>query len=127
MYILKLTSVWKITCINLFKIRSGISQLRITAHNLNIENLRYGRDRKERFQRICTLCNSGEIEDEYHFLLKCSKYDDLRSQFIKKYYFRRPSMEKVVQLLSVKNKSTSLKLGKFIQQAFKRRTSLQES
>ena len=28
--------------------------------------------------RVCPLCNSGEIEDEYHFVLICPFYVDLR-------------------------------------------------
>ena len=29
-------------------------------------------------ERICTACNSGEVEDEEHFLLNCSLYKPLR-------------------------------------------------
>ena len=29
-------------------------------------------------ERICTACNSGEVEDEEQFLLKCSHYKPLR-------------------------------------------------
>ena len=31
-----------------------------------------------RDQRICKLCDSGEIEDEFHFTLKCQKFGHLR-------------------------------------------------
>ena len=26
-------------------------------------------------ERVCTICNSGEIEDEMHFVMKCKAYD----------------------------------------------------
>ena len=29
-------------------------------------------------QRLCLLCNSGDIEDETHFLLSCNVYDQAR-------------------------------------------------
>ena len=29
-------------------------------------------------QRVCEICGSGEVEDERHFLLKCSYYEDIR-------------------------------------------------
>ena len=35
-------------------------------------------------ERKCITCN--KLEDEFHFLLECSLYNDLRNQYIKKYY-----------------------------------------
>ena len=29
-------------------------------------------------RRLCTYCSLNEIEDEYHFLIICPKYDNLR-------------------------------------------------
>ena len=31
--------------------------------------------------RFCPICNSGIIEDEFHFLLQCSKYSIPREKF----------------------------------------------
>ena len=31
--------------------------------------------------RVCKVCNSGIIEDEFHFLLRCLKYSIPRKQF----------------------------------------------
>ena len=44
-----------------------------------------------RDQRICPMCKlqfgqNSDIEDEYHFLLICPTYRDLRKKFIKNYY-----------------------------------------
>ena len=33
-------------------------------------------------ERLCTLCEFNEIEDERHFLFKCSLYDELRSEWV---------------------------------------------
>ena len=37
-----------------------------------------------RNERICTMCNKKSVEDEYHFILECDRYSDIRCKFIKK-------------------------------------------
>ena len=58
--------------------RAMLSKLRISAYKLAIEGGRYLIIPKH--ERICTACtcNSGEVEDEEHFLLNCSLYKPLR-------------------------------------------------
>ena len=34
--------------------------------------------------RTCTVCNSNDVEDEEHFLLKCPKLEDLRDFHLQK-------------------------------------------
>ena len=70
-----------------------ICKYRIHAHSLKI-------DRQE---IICDFCKDSCIEDEFHFILKCNKYDDMRKKYIKPYYWKKPSSFKLVQLLSVCN------------------------
>ena len=36
-------------------------------------------------ERICYLCNLNETEDEIHFLLRCTCYNDLRLLFTRKH------------------------------------------
>ena len=33
-------------------------------------------------QRLCKLCSLNEVEDEFHFMLKCTFYKDLRSKMM---------------------------------------------
>ena len=47
-----------------------LSKLRISAHKLAIEGDRYLNIHKH--ERMCTACNSDEVEDEEHFLLKAA-------------------------------------------------------
>jgi hypothetical protein len=49
------------------------------------------------------MCNLNVVEDEYHFILQCEKYIDVRRRYLKKYYWQMPSCFKLVQLLSVRN------------------------
>ena len=44
-----------------------------------------------RNERKCILCNLNVLEDEFHFVLQCTKYNDLSKKYIKKYYWSRPS------------------------------------
>jgi len=60
----------------------------------------------------------NDLEDEYHFVLICPLYNDLRTTYIKKYYFRRPSVYKFVELFKSTNKSTVKSLSKYVYEAF---------
>ena len=60
--------------------RKQLTCYRISAHNLKIERGRY--QNQERSNRLCTLCNSGEIEDELHFLMNCNYYKDIRQKYL---------------------------------------------
>ena len=73
------------------------------------------------------LYNLNGLEDEFHFVLQCTKYNDLRKKYIKKYYWSKPSTFKLVQLLSVENGKELRNLGKFIHLACKSRNNLVRS
>ena len=101
------------------KFTKFITRFRISAHNLGIEK---GRHRNlERRNRLCNICDKGVIEDEFHFILTCPLYNNLRIKYIKSYYYRRPSMFKLVQLLSVQNVKILCNLGKYLYYATKLR------
>jgi len=51
-----------------------LAKLRVISHRLRIETGSYGRNRIERHARLCEVCTSGQVEDEYHFLFECSGY-----------------------------------------------------
>ena len=99
-----------------------ITRMRLCSHNLNIERGRYSNI--ERHNRICTFCNLNEIEDEYHFILKCPLYNDIRSKYIKQYYFKKACVFKLVQLFSTDNVKDLRNLGKYILFSHKRRAEL---
>jgi hypothetical protein len=50
------------------------------------------------------------MEDEYNFILECSRYNDLRRKYIKQYYWRNP----LVTLLSVRNVKEVNNFGKYL-------------
>ena len=57
-------------------VRRTFSQYRISNHKLQIERGRYENIPRE--ERICKLCDSGEVENEFHFAATCQKYQHLR-------------------------------------------------
>jgi hypothetical protein len=52
-----------------------------------IEKGRYASPKIPVENRLCTSCDLGEIEDEYHFMMKCKLYDDLREELLLNNYF----------------------------------------
>ena len=57
--------------------RRLLAQLRTGSLQLHIETGRWSNLNLQ--DRTCKLCDSESIEDELHFLIQCSHYDDLRS------------------------------------------------
>ena len=65
--------------------RRALTKLRISSHKLEIERGRYRRPTiVPAAERFCKLCNSGEVEDEFHFLAKCELYKEERQAFLEK-------------------------------------------
>ena len=104
-------------CVTLKKCRFALSRLRTSSHRLEIESGRWARPlRKPIAERLCFFCNTSE--DEYHFILECSVYNDLRSKYIKAKFWRRPNVLKFIELMTRKNKSDVRKLACFVQKYF---------
>ena len=94
------------------KLHRTLTKIRLSAHTLAVETGRYRNI--ERIEIICINCNLNTIEDEYQFLLECPTYDNLRRKYIKQFYWKRPSVYKVILLLSVKNIKELNQLSKYI-------------
>jgi hypothetical protein len=91
--------------------RIAFTKLITSSHRLAIETGRWQRPVIPRSNRLCVTCN--RLDDEYHFLLECSKFSDIRTRLIKKYYWQRPSMHKCLQLLTTTGSSLK-NLAKFV-------------
>ena len=100
-------------------VRRSFTRFRTSSHCLEIEMGRYP-PRTAANYRYCKQCNTHEIDDEFHFLLVCSKFQNLRLKYIPNYYRRRPSMAKFVELFDNTSIDPSLckKIGLYIHKAF---------
>ncbi|KAL4219933.1 hypothetical protein ACF0H5_020345 [Mactra antiquata] len=103
------------------KYRKGLSKLRLTSHTLEVETGRYGRNRVSRQERNCKICRTIDIEDEYHFVIICPFYKNLRENFIKPKFYIRPSVHKFISLLNSDESDDIFNLSKYIHFAFERR------
>jgi hypothetical protein len=101
-------------------LRKVITRLRLSSHNLAIETGRY--DGTPRHLRKCTNCSSDAVETEYHFLLVCTAYSDLRKKYFAPYFCHWPSTQKFKAVLSLRSKMQLKNLGRFILEADKRRS-----
>ena len=112
-------------CLENKKFRIALTKFRLSSHDLAVERGRY--DDTNRNDRICKFCNGSLIENEYHFLLVCPLYRELRQRYMKPYFCHWPTLNKFDELMSKRNINTISNLSKFIYYAFKsRQLSLQD-
>ena len=102
--------------------RIALARLRCSAHKLAIEEVRLRNI--ERSLRLCQFCNSGVIEDEFHFLLACPAYSELRTSILPRYYCRWPTKQKFIKLLNETQAGILKKVGKFVYLANEKRIGL---
>ena len=101
-----------LTCVDKPIFRIALCKFRTSSHLLKIEVGRWNNIPKK--DRICDFCNLNVIEDEFHFLLVCPKFIDLRMKYIPSYYFNPPVIYKFKTILSSQNTSILRKLGRYI-------------
>ena len=80
--------------------RIAITRFRCSSHGLHIETGRHKAVAKE--ERICLLCRKNHIyviEDEFHFLMICPFYSELREKYLDKKYYIFPTKEKMINLI----------------------------
>jgi hypothetical protein len=102
------------------KFRYALIRFRVSSHQLAIETGRH--ENIDRNNRICRNCNMNALETEYHFLLTCPLYRNLRRQYFKPYYCQWPTVGKFESLMSTNSKRTLLNVAKFIYFANKLRS-----
>lgn len=108
-----------ISCVTNSKLDLALTRFRCSAHRLLIEEGRYRNIPRD--HRTCTHCNMNLIENEYHFLLVCPKYRELRNKMLPRYFCSWPNINKFISLLSSNNTSCIKKLANYIFIANKKR------
>ena len=82
-------------------IRPFLTKLRISGHCLPVEVLRYAKTEIHRSERLCPICNLGEVGNEEHYLLKCNNAE---LSFIRQNFFKNIK-EEVTQLKQFANQN----------------------
>ena len=105
--------------VNIRKFRNALATFRSGSLGLEIERGRYlSIPRQERF---CKMCANHEIEDEYHFLFLCDKYQDIRHKFIPTKFYTAPNKHKFSILMASKSEKYITALASYVYYAFERR------
>ena len=65
------------------KLRTSYTKFRLGSHRLLVERGRWMKSELQYEMRKCTLCDSEDIEDEYHVTQVCQQLKDLRTKYIK--------------------------------------------
>ena len=87
----------KYLTININKIfRTAFTEFRLSSNKLLVERGRWKSLKLDYELRKL----SRDIEDEYNVTLICEHFVDNKKKYIKRYYHRRPSMAKFVELIN---------------------------
>ena len=64
--------------------RRNYTKMRVSAHTLAVETGRYTQPKTPLHLRKCVFCNLDELEDEEHVVLRCPRYDTIRTELVSK-------------------------------------------
>lgn len=107
------------------KHRIAIVRLRLRNNHLRVETGSWNGPTAVTYcRRFCIFCNQNQLEDEYHLVMTCPCYRELRQQYIPRYYRLRPSMYKFVLLMSTENVNLLNRLGNYVYKAFAKRRAM---
>ena len=100
------------------KYRIALSRLRLCSHSLEIESGRY--NNIDRTDRICKLCNMNVVESEFHFVLCCPLYTELRRKYNMPCAWS--TINKFVNIMSSNNVKCIRNLAKYVHFAMLKRS-----
>ncbi len=67
------------------KQRKILTKYRLSYHGFAIETGRHKKSWLPPEERVCSHWTAGEVETEMHFLLKCDKYGDVRTEYLQRF------------------------------------------
>ena len=98
------------------KFRHFLTKIRLGSHHLISETGSWARPKILYSERKCIYCSV--LGDEYHHILECSKFTELRRQYIPNHYYTNPSMLKFTSLSLCKKKNVMNNLSIYIRKSF---------
>ncbi len=105
-------------------LRKYLTMLRLSCHPLRIETGRYSKIPQN--LRVCENCNLGEIENEYHFMMKCKIYHEAIKGLLKffdksnneKWHNSKTLHEKFITMIQPGDEKNSIAVCQFIKSCF---------
>ena len=99
-------------------LRQYLTKLRLSNHKFLVEKARWTKPNIDYRERLCTLCDKNDIEDEYHILMKCNYFVNLKEKYISRKYYKRQNMYTFQKLMNT-TKRELYRLMLFIKCIFK--------
>ena len=95
-------------------LRQNLLRFRLANHKLPIQQKRS--QSIPRDERLCTLCECGEIGDEFHYIFNCSSavITNSRRLNLPRYFQHHPNVLKFKDVMNSKSKAKLVKLARFI-------------
>ena len=79
-------------------LRMYLCKFRCFSNNLPIETGRFFNiDRSERY---CNLCNVNKLGDEFHYLFKCTFFNNVRAKYLPRNICNNPNVLKFKELMN---------------------------
>ena len=113
--------------VHINQIRNIITKFRVNAHKLRINSGAYEHNGGPipTDERICKFCNLNIVENETHFIIQCTKYQEIREIFIKnisvhnKQFSTLTIKEQTLYILNSNNEDVYNLVGKFLLDIYK--------
>ena len=91
-----------------------LCRFRTGNHKLPVEIYSWNNLYKNRNDRKCTICDTNDIGDEYHYIMICPVFKEIREIYLPKFYKNRPSVYKFNELMKCTKPKVLNKLARFV-------------
>ena len=106
------------------KYRRALASFRTSSHRLQVERGRHLNI--PRNERKCAVCQTS-IEDEYHFLMVCPLYNDIRQTYIPNDYINIVNIHNFNSLMQTIDEDLIRHIAMFLYYAFQRRATFYQT
>ena len=97
-------------------LKTYLTKLRLSSHEFLVERCRWIKPNVLTTREDTR--NNSDLQDEFHITLYRVKFISLREKYIKPYYYRRPSMYRLVELMTTNNRLKLHRLMVFLEVLF---------
>ena len=92
--------------------RTSLCRFRCRSHRLPVCARRFNKEAPESSMR-CTLCNSNDVGDEFHYIFVCNAFKAERARFIPSKFLKGPNALKYTELFESQDVQILADLAKF--------------